>query len=209
MKKMLKNRGKLEKLFEETIEGVTNEHGGLELWTELKILRNHIIHSAYFETSKKGGRTSKATATKLEAGFYKPYIDRNEECTMKWRLSINPLRVSRYESLVSLMFFYWYGKTTGVWISNNPLDTPDIDCRMRYNISWIDRDDYHRLVGEGKDFIYLIGYLAGRLSPKHFSVFSRLAGEVLGIDITECLRSAKGILQIFENDCSISRQDSI
>lgn len=190
----------LEKLFEETIEGFTKQHGGFELWTELKILRNQIIHSAYFERNTKGGYTSKATENKLESRYYKQYFDRDEECTKKWRLSINPLNVSRYEPLVSLMFFYWYGKTTSVWKSNNPLDTPDVDCRMKYNIQWINRDEYHHLVGHGNDFIYLIGYLSGRLSKIHRNILTKLANEALGIDLNDSLRSANGILSMFRND---------
>jgi len=92
------------------------------------------------------------------------------------------------------MFFYWYGKTTSVWKSNNPLDTPDVDCRMKYNIQWINRDDYHHIVGHGKDFIYLIGYLSDRLPEKHRSILVELAYEALGFDLNSSLKIATGIL---------------
>lgn len=192
---------KAEDLFKQTIERFTKEHGSFELWTELKILRNYIIHSAYFERSTIGGYKSKATKKKLESRYYLPYIDQVEECTNKWRLSINPLNVSRYEPLVSLMFFYWYGKQTSVWKSNQPLDTPDVDCRVKYNIhgDWINRDDYHHLVGNGNDFIHLIGYLSGRLSEKQRNMFVKLVDETLGIDLKYSLQVANGILQMFRN----------
>jgi len=119
----------------------------------------------------------------LKSAYYSPYLDLVGECTKKWRLTINPLNVSRYEAFVGLLFFYWFGKETGVWKSNSPLHTPDVDCRMKYNIhgDWINRDDYHHLVGHGNEFIYLIGYLSGRLSKKHRNILVGLANEALGI----------------------------
>ncbi len=164
---------------------------------ELKILRNSIVHSAYFERNARGGYISKATKKKLKSSYYSPYLDLDEECTKKWRLTINPLNVSRYEAFVGLMFFYWYGKETSVWKSNNPLDTPYVDCRMKYNIQWINRNDYQHLVGHGKDFSYLIGYMSGRLSEKHRTILVGLANEALGIDLDSSLRVATGILDMF------------
>lgn len=198
--KDIKEPRELESLAEATIQGFTKQHGGYELWMELKILRNQIIHSAYFERNTKGGYTSKATENRLGSKYYKQYFDRDEECTKKWRLSINPLNVTRYEPFVGLLFFYWYGKTTNVWKSNNPLDTPDVDCRMKYNIKWINRDEYHHLVGHGKDFGYLIGYLSGRLPKAYRSLLNDLANEVLGIDLNDSFTNAKGILSMFNND---------
>ena len=122
-----------EEVFLRTLEEkYPKEHGGLVLWHELNILRNHIVHSAYFKNSTKGSEISTATKQRLDKNsFYKEFLDRPNECTRRWRLSINPLSVSRYESLVCFMFFYWYGKETGVWESNLPLHTPHVDCRMK------------------------------------------------------------------------------
>jgi len=184
----------LEKLFEETVDGFTRKQGGLELWTELKILRNQVIHSAFFQRNIKGGYTSKATKKKLQTRHYLAYIARDEECTKRWQLSINPLNLTRYESFIAFLFFYWYGKATGAWKSNNPLDTPEVDCRMKHNIQWISRDDYYYLVGHGSDFGYLIGYLCGRLPKKNRVLCFKLVIEELGIDLNETLRVASEIL---------------
>jgi hypothetical protein len=193
---------KIEDLFKRTIDAFTIEHGGFELWNELKIVRNHIIHSAYFETSRKGGHISKATLKKLESSYYQQFLDLPNECTKKWKLSINPLNISRYEPLVGLLFFYWYGKETGVWQSNNPIHTPEIDCRMKYNIhdNWISRDDYHHLVGYGNDFIRLIAFLSDRLPVKQRKTFINLADEAFCIDIASNLEEAKSILSMFRNE---------
>ena len=191
----------VEDLFDQTLEQYTKAHGGLELWNELKILRNQLIHSAYFERGAKGGHISKATKKGLKTTYYLKYLDIDEECTKKWRLSVNPLNVSRYEPLVSLLFFYWYGRETKVWESNLPLDTPDVDCRMKYNIqeNWITRDDYHKLVGHGKDFINLIGYLSGRLSERHRDIFVQLVNETFHIDMNDTIKVANDILHMFRN----------
>lgn len=187
---------KTEDLFEQTLEKFTKKHGSLELWQELKILRNSIIHSAYFETSARDGRISKATEKRLKSSYYSPYLDLDEKCTKKWRLTINPLNVSRYEAFVCLMFFYWYGKETGVWQSNRPLNTPNVDCRMKYKILWINKNDYNLLVGNGKDFSYIIGYMSGRLSEKHRTILVSLANEALSIDLDSSLSAANGILDM-------------
>jgi hypothetical protein len=197
--KGIKEPRELEKLFEETVDGFTREHGGLELWTELKILRNQVIHSAYFQRNAKGGYTSRATENKLQAPHYMPYIDRDEECTKRWQLSINPLNLTRYEAFIAFLFFYWYGKATGAWKSNNPLDTPEVDCRMKHNIQWITRDDYSLLVGHGNDFSPLIGCFSGRLSKKHRDISFRLAEEALELDLNSSLRVANGILSMSRN----------
>ena len=187
-------------LYEQTIERFTKEHGSFELWNEIRILRNQIVHSAYFESSTAGGYKSKATKKKLESRYYLPYIDKVEECTKKWRLSINPLNVSRYEPLVSLMFFYWYGKETSVWRNNQPLDTPNVDCRMKYNMGdWINRDVYNQLIGQGNDFIHLIGYLSGRLPEKQRKMFVELVSETLDIDLKFSLKVANGMMQMSRN----------
>jgi hypothetical protein len=143
-----------EEVFLLTLDKYSQKCGALVLWNELKILRNQVIHSAYFECSTKGSKISTATKRRLVTPFYKDFLDLPDECTRQWRLSINPLCVSRYEALVCFMFFYWYGKETGVWISNQPLHTPHVDCRMKYNIrkEWIDRGDFQQLIGERNRF---------------------------------------------------------
>ena len=190
----------LEKLFEETVDGFTREHGGLELWTELKILRNQVIHSAFFRRNVKGAYTSKATEKKLQTPHYMPHINRDEECTKRWQLSINPLNLTRYEAFIAFLFFYWYGRATGAWKSNNPIDTPEIDCRMKHNIQWISRDDYYHLVDHGNDFGPLIGCLLGRLPRKNHDLLNKLAVEAIGLDLNESLRLANGILSMFKNE---------
>jgi hypothetical protein len=87
-----------------------------------------------------------------------------------------------------------------VWKSNNPLNTPEVDCRMKCNIQWITRDDYYHLVGHGDDFGYLIGYLSGRLPKKNRDLLYKLAVEAIGIDLNESSRVANGILTFFENE---------
>jgi hypothetical protein len=188
---------KIKDLFEQTIEKFSREHGSFELWNELKILRNLIVHSAYFGSSKKGGYISKATKKKLESPYSSPYLDLDEECTKNWKLTVNPLNISRYEAFVCLMFFYWYGKETGVWQNNGPLNAPYVDCRMWYNIDWINKNEYQHLVGQGKDFSYLIGYMSGRLSKKHRTILVGLAKEALGIDLDYFLKFAKDMLDMF------------
>lgn len=190
-----------EEIFLHTIEKYSKEHGALVLWNELKILRNQIIHSAYFERSTKGSKISTATKRRLQTPFYKDFLDLPDECTSLWRLSINPLSVSRYESLVCFMFFYWYGKETGVWKSNQPLHTPHVDCRIKYNIreNWIDRGDYQQLIGERNDFILFIAYLSGRLPEKHRIRFVELVHKTFNIDMNERLKFAKDLLKMFKN----------
>ncbi len=196
---------KIEDLFEQTLDTFTKDHGGFEFWNELKILRNQIIHSAYFERSSKGGYISKATESKLKSQYYSKYLDLKEECTKKWRLRINPLNVSRYEPFASLLFFYWYGKETKVWKSNQPLRTPDVDCRMKYNIQegWISRNDYHRLVGHSGDFINLIGFLSGRLPKKNRHMFFNLVNEAFDIDLKYHLNLAHDILKMHKDGESL------
>jgi hypothetical protein len=99
------------------------------------------------------------------------------------------------------MFFYWYGKETGVWISNQPLHTPHVDCRMKYNIrkKWIDRGDFQHLIGERNDFVLLIAYLSGRLPEEHRSIFVRLVHDTFSIDMDQNLKFAKDLLKMFNN----------
>lgn len=189
---------KTEEVFLCTLDKYSKEHGALVLWNELKILRNQIIHSAYFERSTKGSKISTATRKRLEKSFYKDFLDRLNECTRRWRLSINPLSVSRYESLVCFMFFYWYGKETGV-ISNLHIYTPHVDCRMNRR-NWINREDYQNLIGNGNNFIPFIAYLSGRLPEEHRIRFVRLVQETFSIDMDKKMEFAKDLLKMFKNE---------
>jgi len=113
---------KTEEVFLSTLERYSKEHAALVLWNEIKILRNQITDSAYFERSTKGGKISTSTKRRLRTPFYADFLDLSDECTRLWRLSINPLSVSRYEALVCFMFFIGmakkqeYGKTTSLCI---------------------------------------------------------------------------------------------
>ncbi len=191
----------VEDLFLCTLDKFTKNHKALNLWIELKILRNQIIHSAYFESSIEGKPISKATLKGLNSKYYAEHLCLPDERTKRWRLKINPLAVSRYEALVALLFFYWYGRETGVWKSNNPLHAPFVDSRMKYGIrdNWISIGEYNHLLGHGSDFVRLIGYLSGRLSATHQEAFYRLSRETLNLDIESKYRSSVSILKMFKN----------
>jgi hypothetical protein len=188
--------GKEENVFLKTT-GYPKERAAFILWQEVRILRNQIIHNAYFEQSTKGGKISIATKNRL-VGSDKKYIDLHDECTKQWRLNINPLNVSRYEALVCFLLFYWYGKETGVWTSNKPLLEPHVDCRMKHKIHdcWITRNDYQALIGEGKDFGLLIGFLSGRLPGEQRERFFNLVADTFNIDMKDSLRLAKDIIKM-------------
>ena len=179
----------VEGVFLNTLDGYTNDHPALNLWRELKILRNQVIHSGFFETSVKEGKISTATRAKLDRGWYAPYVNMMTESTNRWQLIINPLSVSRYEGLVTLAFFYWYGKETGVWKSNQPLGQPYVDPRMK-NLrgKWMDTGTYYHLIGHGPEFDRLIAFLSGRLPPDQKSRFYSLVKEDLQIDMEQLHR---------------------
>lgn len=189
--------GTREDRFLHTLPGYTKEHKALVLWHELHILRNIIIHSAYFSQSTKGGKISAATKKRL-VGSDKKYVDLPDERTKQWMLCINPLGVSRYEALVCLMLFCWYGKETGVWTSNEPLRALHVDCRMK--LKWIDRNDYQNLIGEGKDFVPLIAYLSGRLPEEQRKGFVKLVQDTFKIDMDERLKFANDLLNMTRNE---------
>ncbi|NQU63907.1 MAG: hypothetical protein HQ517_06440 [SAR324 cluster bacterium] len=190
-----------EDLFLNTLEGYTKEHGALEFWNELYILRNQIIHSAYFESSNKGSTKSAATIKRLKSAHTIQYIDMEKEITKAWELSINPLSVTRYEAFTCLLFFYWYGKKTGIWISNLPLDTPYVDGRMKSNLrgKWIDTDIYSKLIGSGSDYTQLLGFLWNRLSSRHKTIVNEKSKEQLGINLSEYYNTAVTMLDMFKN----------
>ncbi len=191
-----------EDLFLNTLEGYTKEHGALEFWNELQILRNQIIHSAYFESSNKGSAKSAATIKRLKSPHTLKHIDLTKEITKAWELSINPLSVTRYEAFACLLFFYWYGKKTDIWISNLPLDTPYIDSRMKSNLrsKWIDRDIYSTLIGHTSNYIQLLAFLWGRLSDDRKLLINNKSVEQLDIDLGEFHRATMTMLKMTKNN---------
>lgn len=192
---------KIEELFVSTLDQFTKDHKALDLWIELKILRNQIIHSAYFESSIEGSAVSKATLKGLESKYYADHFSLSDERTKMWRLRINPLAVSRYEALVAIMFFYWYGQQTKIWRSNNPLHTPFVDSRMKYEIrdNWISIGEYNHLLGHGGDFIRLLGYLSGRLSTNQRKLFYDRCSSTFNIDLESKHNSAVSLLNMFKS----------
>lgn len=190
-----------EDLFLNTLEGYTKEHGALEFWNELQILRNQIIHSAYFESSNKGSTKSAATIKRLKSAHTIQYIDMEKEITKAWELSINPLSVTRYEAFTCFLFFYWYGKKTGIWISNLPLDTPYVDGRMKSNLrgKWIDIGIYSTLIGHTSNYIQLLAFLWGRLSEDKKLLINNKSVEQLDIDLEEFHRATMTMLKMTKN----------
>jgi len=190
-----------EDLFLTTLEGYTKEHGALEFWTELQIIRNQIIHSAYFESSIKGSTKSAETLKRLKSAYTSQFIDMEKETTKAWALSINPLSVTRYEAFACLLFFYWYGDKTKIWISNLPLDTPYIDSRMKANLrgKWIDRGIYSTLIGHTSNYIQLIAFLWGRLSDDKKHLINTKSSEQLDIDLEGLHRSTMTMLEMTKN----------
>lgn len=190
----------LENVFLNTLDGYAKNHPALKLWTEVKILRNQIIHSGFFATSVRGGKVSAATRAKLDRGWYAPYVDMKTESTNRWQLIINPLGVSRYEALVALAFFSWYGKETGVWKSNQPLGQPYVDPRMEsLRGDWIDTGTYYHLIGHGPDFDMLIAFLSGRLPPDQKGRLYSLVKEDLQFDMEKLHRHAITMLEMLKN----------
>jgi len=188
-------------LFTTTLQGYTKEHGALNLWQELQILRNQVMHSAYFESSKKGSVISTATLQRLQTKRTSSKIDLENESTINWKLQINPLSVSRYEAFICLLFFYWYGKESETWISNLPLHATYVDERLRTSIKndWIDRDLFASLIGEGSNYIQFLSFMWGRLSEQYQKQSNRLSIEELGIDLEEYNSATMTMLEMMKN----------
>jgi len=195
------------KLFNLTLDDPDHEDRAFILWTELRILRNHIIHGAYFQTSSKGGIVSRETEKTLQSRHYSKFINRDEECTINWHLRLNPLSIYRYEALTALLFFYWYGQNSKVWKSNVPLHDPYTDVRMRYSFKnkWFNRGDYYRLLGHHGDFIKLLGFLTSRLNSIQQKMFCDLCLNELGIDMQNEMRIAHMIIEM-PNNTSINEE---
>ncbi len=190
----------LEDLFLKTVPDSSTNHPALGLWHELKILRNQIIHSGYFEKNILGGKISKATQTRIGFKFTCSHIDFKNERTKKYRLTINPLNVSRYEAFVTLLFFYWYGKVTETWSSNVPLNRIYVDSRFNHDIigKWINAGRFHHLVGGGNEYVNLIGFLSNRLNPISKKQIYKSALSDLDIDLNKSANTALSILKMFE-----------
>jgi len=194
---------KIGELFTLTVDKNTSDTLAIDLWTELKILRNQIIHSAYFTTSSTGGHISKATRRKLESPYYRKFLDIDNERTINWSLKINPLSVTRYEALVCFLFFYWYGRKTGVWKINLPLHPVYVDSRIKYNIknNWIDNGTYNHLIGSSNnsDFIKLIAFLSSRLPKKIQQNLYNLSKKYLNIDLKAEIDFTNTVLKMYKN----------
>lgn len=65
-------------------------------WQDLKIIRNNIIHAAFFQSSKEGSRISVATKAELNSKYYSQFIDFTTMKTKRIQLIINPFSVTRY-----------------------------------------------------------------------------------------------------------------
>ena len=187
-----------EDLFITTLDGYTKEHGALGFWNELQIIRNQIIHSAYFESSVRGSTKSAETIKRLKTAHTSRFIDMDNEITKAWALSINPLSVTRYEAFACLLFFYWYGNKTEIWISNNPLHTPYVDSRIKSNLrgEWIDRGIYSTLIGHTSNYIQLIAFLWGRLSDDKKHLININSVEQLDIDLEEYHKATMTMLEM-------------
>jgi len=140
---------------------------GLTLWDELRIVRNGLVHSSLFIDSTTKSEVSKETQYRLEIEINRGKADDGNHETKRWKLAVNPLRVTRYEALVALTLFYWLGKSTGVWKSGTPFDVAFADARLDYvfKSGCITREKYNVLLTCSGKLEHFLGYLAHYL-PK-------------------------------------------
>ena len=176
----------------------------LNLWNELRIIRNTIIHSGYFEKSKPDNHISIATLKRLVTDFNSNFIDTKTELTKIWKMCYNPLNITRYEAIVAFTFFYWFGKETKTWISNVPLNSAYVDCRLKKGLrnDWFKIGNYYHLVGHGNDFEYLVGYLSGRLPSLQQKEYFQLTQQILDIDTKSALKMSEKIIDMFRKDAN-------
>ena len=175
---------------------------GLQLWKELAILRNDIIHSALFFNSQKDSKISRATNQRFDGKHIKKFLKKDEHETRKWALTINPLRTTRYEALVALTFFWWLGKNTDVWNSGVPFASASVDCRLKpiFKSEWMNESAFYFLLNNSGDMDFFIAYLCNRLPKIQKQLFLTNSKLLFGKDFDSCYQMILNNRHLFHLD---------
>jgi hypothetical protein len=198
-KHALHNHNKLEgKTPRETLHIILHDKyslcEGFTLWDELRIVRNGLVHSSLFFDSTTNSEVSEETKSRLVKEISKGKVDEDRK-TMKWKLEVNPLRVTRYEALVALTFFYWLGKSTSVWKNGTPFDVAFADARLNYvfESGYITKEKYNLLLTRSGEMEHFLGYSAHHLTEMKKKHYFKMTSPLFNVDLEVFGNAALGI----------------